>query len=473
MRPLPIRIRLATWYFAVLAATFAVFGAVAFFAMRSSIETTVDEGLRDRMAAVQELMEQVLPEGPERLRDELREHTELSEEGGFLQASDDEDRWIYRSPLMERYNVPRIEAAGPTIYNLRVRNLPLRVLAADSHLSDRTYHVQVAAPMDDFEDALSRFKWALLVFCPFLLLVASAGGYWISRRALTPVGEITGAAQAISSRNLSSRLAVPQSRDELQRLSETINGMLERLEAAFKRITQFTADASHELRTPIALMRTTAEISLRKPRAEAEYREALRQILKDLETTSALIENLMLLARADSGVEALQFSPVDLNETLHEACQQIRVLAQDKQIGLQESVAQAPVTIEGDTAALQRLFLILLDNAVKYTPAGGRVTVSLTDGNGSAVAEIRDTGIGISETDLPNVFERFYRADKPRSRELGGVGLGLSIGRWIAEAHGGTIEVTSTVGQGSVFRVRLPLPTSGSFSREVAPGNSR
>ncbi len=282
----------------------------------------------------------------------------------------------------------------------------------------------------------------------------------MSRRALAPVDEITQGAERISSRNLSSRLTVPQSRDELQHLSETLNGMLERLEAAFRRITQFTADASHELRTPVALMRTTAELSLRKPRPEAEYRGALTLILRELESTSALIENLMLLARADSGFEVLRFAPVDLSETLREACRQGRVLAQGKQISFQEQIALGPVIVEGDAHALQRVFLILLDNAVKYTPPGGSVTVSLANVNGFAVAEIRDTGIGIGEADLPHIFERFYRADKARSRERGGVGLGLSIGRWIAEAHGGVIEAESTPGQGSVFRVRLPISRS-------------
>ena len=457
MRPLPIRVKLTAWYFAVLAATFALFGAVAFFAMRKSIETTVDESLRDRAAGVEELMERVLPDGPERLGEELGEHSELKEEGDLSQVADHEGHWIYRSPLMKRYDVPLPETAGSKLYSLELGSLPLRVLATDVRLTGRTYRVQVAASMDNFNDALDHFKWVLLLLSPVLLLLASAVGYWISRRALTPVDEITRAARTIGSKNLSSRLAVPQSRDELQHLSETLNGMLERLEAAFQRITQFTADASHELRTPVALMRTTAELSLRKPRPEAEYREALTQILRELETTSALIEKLMLLARADSGVEALQFAAVDLAENLRQACRQGHTLAQGKQISFQEQIANGPVVVEGDAHALQRLFLILIDNAVKYTPAEGRVTASLTDTNGFAVAEIRDTGIGITAVDLPHIFERFSRADKARSREMGGVGLGLSIARWMAEAHGGAIEIDSTPGQGSVFRIRLPL----------------
>jgi heavy metal sensor kinase len=456
MRPLPIRIKLTAWYFAILALAFAAFGGVAFIAMQRSIETSVDEGLQDRADGIRELIERVLPEGGERLKAELREHSELSEEGGLCQVSDLQGHWLYRSEMMRRSDVPAPAASGKLIYDLQTSDPPLRVLATDVQVGGSSYHVQVAAPMDDFNDALEHFKWILLLSSPILLLLASAGGYWIGRHALMPVDEITKAARTITSTNLSNRLAVPQSRDELQNLSETLNGMLERLEASFRRITQFTADASHELRTPVALMRTTAEISLRKSRPEVEYREALTQILRELEITSALIEKLMLLARADSGVEGLQFAPVDLADTLREACRQGRILAQGKGITLDEE-SEAPIGVRGDVHALQRLFLILLDNAVKYTPSGGSITARLATVDGFVVTEIRDTGIGISAADLPHIFERFYRADKARSRELGGAGLGLSIAQWIANAHGGVIEVQSALGQGSVFLLRLPI----------------
>lgn len=456
MKQLPIRLKLTAWYFAVLAVTLALFGGIAYFAMQESIEATVDESLRDRAHGIRELMTRVVPEGTERVADELREHSELREEGDLSQVSDEEGRWIYRSSLMEHYGVPLPASGKLALTTLYTKDMPLRVLTSEARLGGRTYRIQVAAPMDDFYDALDHFKLMLFLLSPLLLILASAGGYWMSRRALRPVDEITKAARSITSNNLSSRLSVPQSHDELQRLSETLNDMLQRLEAAFKRITQFTADASHELRTPVALMRTTAEISLRKPRDQEEYREALIQILRELERTSALIEKLMLLARADSGVEALQFARVDLAENLRVACRQGRTLAAAKQISFQEQIANSPVFVEGDAHALERLFLILIDNAVKYTPPGGQVTASLGDSNGFTVTEIRDDGIGIAEEDLPHIFERFYRADKARSREMGGVGLGLSIGQWIAQAHGGAIEVESAPGQGSVFRVRLP-----------------
>ena len=303
MRPFPIRVKLTAWYLAILAFAFAAFGGAAFIAMRPSIETSVDESLQDRADGIRELIERVLPEGRERLEVELREHSELSEEGGLSQVSDEQGDWLYRSGVMRRYDVPRSSGTGKAIYNLQAQDLPLRVLATEVQAGGHPYRVQVAAPMDDFNDALDHFKWVLLLSSPVLLLLASVGGYWIGRRALLPLDEITRATRTITSTNMSSWLTVPQSHDELQYLSETLNGMLERLEAAFRRTTQFTADASHELRTPVALMRTTAELSLRKSRPEGEYREALAQILRELETTSALIEKLMLLARADSGVE--------------------------------------------------------------------------------------------------------------------------------------------------------------------------
>ncbi len=333
----------------------------------------------------------------------------------------------------------------------------LCVLTEIEEVGGARFQIQVAVPVGDFEEALAHFQWALLLISPFLLILASAGGYWMSRRALKPVDEITHAARNISPHKLSERLKIHETGDELERLSKTLNGMLGRIEEAFKRMTRFTADASHELRTPVALMRTTAELSLRRPRSNVEYREALTQILASLERTSALIEQLMLLARADSGFERLDHIRLNLADPFREACREAHTLAEAKQVIFCEDIFEAPIAVEGDGEALRRLFFILMDNAVKYTPPRGQVTAGLGCTNGFAVAEIRDTGIGIDGADLARIFERFYRADKARSHEEGGAGLGLSIGRWIAEVHGGAVDVESRPGQGSVFRVRLPV----------------
>jgi heavy metal sensor kinase len=455
MKPPSIRVRLTLWYFAVLVMTFALFGTISFYAMRKSIDATVDEELRDQAAGVKELIRRTLPEGSRRIGHELAENSELRRGMEFLQVGDAQGRWIYRSALMSRYRISLARGNASRISMLKAGPHRLRVLTVSNEVSGARFRIQVAVPVGDFEEALTHFEWALLLISPFLLILASAGGYWMSRRALKPVDEITHAARNISPHKLSERLKVHNTGDELQRLSETLNGMLDRIEQAFKRITQFTADASHELRTPVALMRTAAELSLRRPRSNAEYREALTQILGILERTSGLIEQLMLLARADSGFELVRHVRLDLVSPFREACSEVRALAAAKQISFFENVAASSIAVDGDAQGLRRLFLILLDNAVKYTPDGGEVRAGLDFTDGFAVAEIRDTGIGIDSGDLPHVFERFYRADK--ARETGGAGLGLSIGRWIAEAHGGKIEVKSEPRRGSVFRVRLPI----------------
>lgn len=458
MMTLPIRLRLTAWYFAILAVVLSAFGVSAYLAMRHSIRQTVDEELQIRAEGVHQLIERTIQRGAEDdLQEGLREHTELREGGALLQVSDEKGNWLYRSPVMSDYGVPRPETVSKKAVEFMGKDVPLRIWNQKVNVGGESYLIQSAFEMDDFYEALDHFKLQLFISIPTLLLCAAAGGYWISTRALAPVDQITQTARTIGAQNLSSRLIVPQTGDELQRLSETLNGMLDRLESEFKKITQFTADASHELRTPVAVMRTRAELSLRKARSPEEYRDVIAEVLAELEKTSGLIEQLMFLARADSGAETLHFAATNVTEVLREACHQGSALAEAKQIGFQETIPGDSLWIQGDASSLRRLFLILIDNAVKYTSAKGQVEVSLHRNDGFAVAQVRDTGIGIAESDLPNVFERFYRADKARSRESGGVGLGLSIGRWITEVHSGTIEVHSVPSGGSVFQVRLPI----------------
>jgi heavy metal sensor kinase len=462
MMTLPIKIRLTAWFFAVLAVVLSAFGISAYLEMRHSIHRTVDEELVIRAEGVHQLIERTIQRGrPEDLPEGLREHTELRAGGALLQVSDDQGNWLYRSTVMSDYKVPRPAALPRRPVDFLGNEIPLRVWSEKVNVGGQNYLIQSAFEMDDFYEALDHFALLLFISIPTLLLLAAAGGYWISTRALAPVDQITQTARTISAQNLSSRLVVPQTGDELQRLSETLNGMLDRLEASFKKITQFTADASHELRTPVAVMRTRAELSLRKARSADEYRDVIAEVLTELEKTSALIEQLMFLARADSGAEMLHFSPTNVAEVLREACHQGSALAEAKQVDFEEKISSDSMWIEGDASSLRRLFLILIDNAVKYTPSNGQVEVSLHRSNGFAVAEVRDTGIGIAETDLPNVFERFYRADKARTRESGGVGLGLSIGRWITEVHDGKIEVQSSPGHGSKFQITLPIAQNG------------
>ena len=313
---------------------------------------------------------------------------------------------------------------------------------------------------EHFDKALDRVRLLLKLASPELLVVASLGGYWLSRRALQPVVEIIRTARSIGVQNLSSRLAVPLPRDELRWLSETLNEMLGRIDASVKRIRQFTADASHELRTPLAVMQTCAEVTLRRKRTEDEYRESLLRILATSEKTTLLLENLLQLARADSGADGLTLSRIDLVSCAKRAEEQGAILARAKSIHFSSDLAGTPIWVDGDPSAIERLLLILLDNAVKYTPSGGQIHMLCRAENGNSQILIQDSGIGIGETELPHIFQRFYRADYARSKDSGGAGLGLSIAQWIAERHGGTIRAESALGKGSLFCVELPRQTA-------------
>jgi heavy metal sensor kinase len=282
-------------------------------------------------------------------------------------------------------------------------------------------------------------------------------GYWMSRRALAPVDALVRTARDVSGTNLNRRLPTLKTGDELQRLTETLNEMLDRIESAFERIAQFTADASHELRTPVSLIRTEAELALRRSRTETEYKESLRQILHEAERTTHLIEQLLQVARADSGRESLAMQTLDLTKILGGTVGIWQQVAAARNIEFSTSIPEVDVSVMGDQTLLRRLADILLDNAFKYTPSPGSVQMALEVRQEAAVITVQDSGVGIPHEEQEKIFERFYRVDRARSREQGGVGLGLAIARWIVSQHHGTISVESRQGEGAIFRVNLPL----------------
>jgi heavy metal sensor kinase len=437
------------------------FGAVVWWAVQHSLNHAIDDTLRDRVEGIRQFIEAHSTSlGLEEMQMEFREHSVLGPGGDLFQVLDRAGGWLYRSDPLYDENVPVYQVSDlgsdQLFETLAIQGAPLRFLSQSIEVAGRTYSVQVAAPLHEVQEGLQDLVWILLATTPLVLVIATIGGYWMSRRALAPVDAITLEAKAIGADNLSQRLAVPKTGDELQRLSETLNEMIGRLDDAFQRITRFTADASHELRTPLTLMRTTAELALRGEQPQQEYRESLEQILAELERTSHLVENLLLIARADSGGAQLHLSDMDLTQTLREACLQAAPLFEVKHIQVDSQIPDHPIAVKGDAQGLRRLFLILIDNAVKYTPTGGSVNVSADQTNDTAVVTVTDTGIGIPSDDLPHIFERFYRVNKARSREQGGAGLGLSIARWIVETHGGKISIESEANRGTMVRVCLP-----------------
>jgi len=455
---LTIRVRLTLLYFAVLALSFIAFFWIGDIGFRHSIETTVNQASRANLEIIKRLVADKASEGDRVVSRELEDLAKLWANGALFQVADSRGHWLYRSRqfLNESPTLPNAPLQGMLFVTTNLDFNQYRVALERTELCGKGFEIHAAVPTEPFDQALDRFRVIEKELLPVLVLMATLLGYWLSGRSLAPVDRIIRTTQEIGVENLSRRLDVPRPRDELRRLTETLNAMLGRIETSFRRITQFTADASHDLRTPFAVIRTTAEIALRKNRSEQEYRKALASILETSVETFGLLENLLTLARADAGAAGLEMHPLDLVSHVKKAQERGAILAATKSLSFTSQLPELTVMVRADAIAIDRLLLILVDNAVKYTPAGGRCEIALTASDKEAHICVKDTGIGIEAAELESIFERFHRADKVRSRETAGAGLGLAIARWITSVHGGSITAESTAGAGSAFHVRLP-----------------
>jgi len=454
-----IRARLTVLYFLVLAASFTAFFWICDYGFQKSINTAANDASKRNLDTVRSVLERHISQGSPNLAQELARLSGLWESGAIFEVAGPDEQWLYRSPRFLSA-LPALQPAtreGTSFQTTNLEALQYRVARQHVSVDGKAYLIDAAVPTEPFDQALDNFRLMEKRFLPLLVLLASLLGFWLSGRALAPVNRIIESAERIGVSNLSRRLEVPRAKDELRRLTEQVNAMLDRIEASVKRITQFTADASHDLRTPLALIRTNAELALRRSRSDSEYRETLARILATSEETSELIEQLLLLARADANVAQLNREPTMLSPVLQAVAQKAAVLAAAKGLAFSYTGLSSKPCLFANQPALERLFLTVLDNAIKYTPPGGKVSLGVQVENSKADIEITDTGIGISEKDLPLVFERFYRADQARSREIRGSGLGLSIAKWIAEIHNGSIELQSHAGQGTRVTIRLPL----------------
>ena len=462
MKKLSIGLRLTLWYLAIFLIAEVIFGVGMWLILRQNLFDIAD-GIIEGQASDLERFLQARKDLPTaQLQAEISEDYRIERSEDYLQISDAGGNSIYRSQFFEEHSLPPLtpdDLDRPLYQNRKLGHERFRLLSKQIEVNGRVFIVRIGHPMHEETETLDAFRGYLLWFAPLLLLAASAGGYWLSRRALAPVDALARTARTISGHNLSSRLEPLHTGDELQRLSDTLNEMLARIESAFLRITEFTADASHELRTPIALIHTEAELALRRSRDEAEYREALRHILLEADRTAKLIEELLSLARSDSGREALDLHPIDLLPTLRESASKWNQVASLHNLEFEQHLEVQRLPVMGDENALRRVIDILLDNALKYTPAPGKVTLSAEQQPSRVVVIVEDSGIGVAPEDQARIFERFYRIDKARSRELGGAGLGLAIAQWIVQLHKGSITVKSEMGKGSVFQVEIPATT--------------
>jgi heavy metal sensor kinase len=466
MTHLSIRWRLTLWYGLALGAVLAVFGTAVYFTMRHELIARIDADLAGEL---QEVADDI---GTTADWPKLTERwaRRFARRGGYeFQVSHVRGDLLAQSDRLRPSGMP-IPPISASLRHLDFENAPLgsrtvelasngrwRVAAQLVSVSGGPVVAQVAGTLTPVDQELAELLAVLLLTGPLALVAALGGGYLLARKALSPVDRMAAAADQITATHLDRRLEVPNADDELGRLARTLNGMIARLERSFDEIRRFTADAAHELRTPLAVMRNAAEVALRAERDPEQYRRVLEDLLDEVGRLTRLTERLLFLCREEMGIAPPAREPLWLDEVVRDAAEHMQAVANAK--GLTLSVdGLAPCQVRGDEGQLRRLLFNLLDNAIKYTPAGGSITVRAEASNGAARVTVADTGIGIAAEHLPHVFDRFYRVDQARGFSADGTGLGLAISRAIAEAHGGAITIDSIAGQGT--RVALVLQTS-------------
>ena len=435
MQTRSLRFRLTIWYTAVLTAGLALFGTLLWLSLRHELNSDLERDLDGRAARFESFFRSESAEAGVHVSEELEEFCQALPPGSYINVRGSRG-FTFRYP-----------AGSPAQSGLRVLDRRFSANGED-------FDVEVGAPLADITHFLNLLRLLLWSLIPVVIALGCIGGAWLSGRALKPVEDVTNAALAISIENLSGRLPVPATGDEIASLAAVLNSMLARLEAAVTTLSQFAGDASHELRTPLAVIRTTAELALRRERTPEAYRAALREVASESERMTQLIEDLLALARSDAGAVDMPRAAVDVREILTEVREEMANLADASGIRVTAELGDGPAIISGNRQGLHRLFMVLLDNALKYSRAGSDVILSVARKEGLISASVEDFGAGIGEADLPHIFKRFYQAD--RSRSVGGHGLGLSLAQSIAQAHDAEIDVRSTVGQGTVFRVIFP-----------------
>jgi len=339
----------------------------------------------------------------------------------------------------------------------------MRVLFYRSHL----LQITIAYAIDEVRSTLNELFSLMLYLLPLIFFVSLAGGWWLASYSLQPIEKITQTAREITARRLDQRIPPPPADDEIARLVATLNDMIARLEASFQQIRQFTSDVSHELRTPLSILMGELELALRSRRSPEEYEQILSTALEEVIRLSKLVQNLLELSRAETGQINLTMEQLDLSLLLHDIVEDAEILAEAKNIQVHSSI-ETPLWIRGDKHRLYQAFLNLVDNAVKYTPENQTIAIRGARQGQNVVVEIEDTGIGIPAKDIPFIFRRFYRVDKARSRKIQGQGLGLAIVQWIIHSHGGEIQVESTPGKGSCFRIILPVAQPKTVATDAA-----
>jgi heavy metal sensor kinase len=461
MKPLSIRARLTLWYTGVVVLILLLVSVAAYSLLRWHLYNDLDASLFTVAGVLREAppADPTAPLPPD-LEPLVRGFLGPEFADALMQLLDPEGRLRSRAlrPALPLSYQARVNAlrGEPTLETVQLTaGDEARLLTMPVVRGGRIVDlVQVAMPLRRTRQTLLRYVETLLVLVPLGAVLSAAGGWLLARRALRPVDRMSQSALRISAEDLSRRLERRGTQDEIDRLADTLNAMLARLEAAFGEMQRFTADAAHELRTPLTALRGGIEIALRAERSPDEYRRVLASSIEEVDQLIRLAEDLLLLSRSTVGLSAAR-QPVDLEPLCLEALELGVRLAKGKGVNVSMG-ATVPAIVHGDAGALRRVLLNLVDNAVKYTPAGGSVVISLARVADSVALVVEDTGIGIDPADAKRIFEPFLRLDAGRNRDTGGSGLGLAIARSIVLAHGGTLEVDNRPGGGSRFTINLP-----------------
>lgn len=457
MRHLSIRWKLTLWYGGVLAAVLLIFGTTIFLTMRYQLLDRIDQGLAEELSDVRSEVRRAAD--PKSLHEWLDRRFARHEGFDFQITRPDGERFFVNPRLADKslpltddtdgngvtkYRTVRIEETG------RWRIISERMPGPEGQLT-----VQVARSLAAYDHEMSELLAAFLLTGPLTLLLAVSGGYFLARRALAPVQRMAATADEITADRLDRRVEVANPDDELGALGQTFNRMIGRLERSFAEMHRFTADAAHELRTPLAVIHNEAEVALRSPRTADEYCRVLADVLEETDRLKRMADQLLFLSRQDAGLHPSPGEPVSVHSLVEEVVGHMRVVAQDKGVALALE-ENAPCVLPADPGQLRRVLYNLLDNAIKYTDPSGRVTVRSRTQDGHLTLSVEDTGVGIPPEHLPRVFDRFYRVDPARTGD-GGAGLGLSICEAIVRGLGGSIHVESDPGRGTTVVIELPF----------------
>ncbi len=475
-----IRFRLVAWYVGLLIAVFILLGILMYGGLKLYLEESLSKAqIRRAQQIADTLLANIEKTGEAYVTNEINAWFAPETNDRFIRITRGDASVLYlsQSPKDLSFDAGRVppfrglvrETSWRKVSDANGQKLLIAAVASQTR-DNRRFLVEVGASLEPVQALLNRLLLLLGLTLAAMLVVATGGGYFLVRRALAPVVKIAGSAEQISLHNLKERLPVAQTGDELEHLSISLNHMIARLEDALQHNRRFIADASHELRTPLTIMRGELESIVDETQFTPDVQRTAASVLEEVERLARIVEGLFAVSRLDAGEAQKEWVQFDLAMLATSTAEQMCLLAEDKAIAI-TTYAPRPVPIEGDRARLKQVVVNLLDNAIKYTSDGGKIRLSVVATNGKAVLEVEDNGIGIPAAAQPHIFERFFRVDKARSREMGGAGLGLSIVKSICAAHGGRVDFQSAEGAGSRFKVELPLSILNHGKSEPKNGN--